>query len=236
MAAEIMLPRPRIRPDLDVPPKWREALPRQEFATVLPLEEAGEFRAILKQAAYHPREQGGGYDVLGVYRKAGSLKPIWLTGFSTDNGQRLTGMLDFGGHRGQQHLPKLYFALMRGTPDSVGFDYQGLYDALEGQFAAADRDPKAFALLTQRWRPHLRPLAEIMQGLETSGRSVMLMGQNRHSYTLEELGIRKMPLDGFLSNGFLRYVHRMGHIIGADGSLIQVQPPIYARDEGRYSE
>lgn len=228
---ERMLGRPRIRPELDVPPMWRERLPRQEFMTVLPVGEAGRFRDILKRAAFHPRETDGGFDVLGVYRNAGTMKPIWLTGYSTGDGQRVTGMLDFGGHRGQKHLPKLYFSLIRGTPDSIGFNFAELYETLEQQFAEADMNPKAVRLITQRWRPHLRPLAEIMNGLDREGRSVVFMGQQRHTYTLGELGIRTIPMGKVLSNGLLQYVHDMGNVIGADGSIIKVADPIYARDE-----
>lgn len=205
-------------PRLTVPLEWREMLPRQEFVTVLPFHDAAGFCTLLSEAEFRPRRgSDAGDDVLSVYRHG--LRPIWLTGYRDPDKEIVSGRLDFGGHRGQPHNPNIAFSVLYGSPDTVTFDWIWLFETLESQFEIAGRDHRVHRQIMQRWRPHLRPLAEMMDSLETTARTVVLMGERRHQYTLQELGIRHMPGASLINPVSMSAVRAVGNVIEPDGRL-----------------
>jgi len=201
-----------------VPPAWKEMLPRQEFVTVLPFHDAAGFCTLMEEATFRPRAgEDAGDDVLSVYRRG--LRSVWLTGYRDPDEEIVSGRLDFGGHRGQPHNPNIAFSVLYGSPDTVTFDWVWLFETLESQFEIAGMDRRIHRQITQRWRPHLRPLAEMLDSLETTARTVVLMGERRHQYTLQELGIRHMPGAQLINNISMSAIHAVGNVIEPDGRV-----------------
>lgn len=180
-------------PGVEVPERWRQMLPHQQFVTVLPYHQAAKFRELSRSASITRREDGN-FDVIGVFRGNG-LKPVWMTGILSGSKQWATGLLDFGGgHRREKGKPDIAFSVLYGHPNTVGFDWNGLYEALESQFRMNGSDKDMRRKTVRAWTPRLRPLADTMDRLEESAFAVVFSGLNKHRGELAELGITKFPL------------------------------------------
>ncbi|MBI5019444.1 hypothetical protein HZB58_04195 [Candidatus Gottesmanbacteria bacterium] len=180
-------------PGVDVPERWKQMLPHQQFVTVLPYPEAAQFRELSRSASITERDDGN-YDVIGVFRGS-NRKPVWMTGILSSSRQWATGLLDFGGrHRREIGKPDIAFSILYGHPNTVGFDWDGLYEALEMQFRANGLDTDMRKKMVRAWTPRLRPLADTMDRLEESAFAVVFAGLNKHRGHLAELGITKIPV------------------------------------------
>lgn len=180
-------------PQVEVPERWKRELPHQQFVTVLPYSEAARFR-VLSRSASITRRDDGNFDVIGVFRGNG-LQPVWMTGILSGSKQWASGLLDFGGrHRREPGNPDITFNIIYGHPNTVGFDWEGLHEALEEQFRQNGMDPQMHRKTVRAWRPRLRPLAEAMDRLEESAFAVVFSGLNNHRGKLADLGITKFPV------------------------------------------
>ncbi len=177
-------------PLVTVPRYWKEVLPHEQFATVLPMSEAADFRTLCQTASFTERPDGN-FDVIGVLRHK-SFRPVWLTAIKYP--RLAIGYLDFGSNNQINSKPNILFSILYGHPDTVGFDWESLFETLELQFRENGLDKKMRRNMVKAWHPHLRPLAKVMDNLETSASAVILTGENRHRGTLSNLGINTFPV------------------------------------------
>ncbi len=209
-------------PQVEVPERWKRELPHQQFVTVLPYSEAAKFR-VLSRSASITRRDDGNFDVIGVFRGNG-LQPVWMTGILSGSKQWASGLLDFGGrHRRELGKPDIAFNIIYGHPNTVGFDWEGLHEALEEQFRQNGMDPQMHRKTVRAWAPRLRPLADAMDRLEESAFAVVFSGLNKHRGRLAELGITKFPI---LTEATKRVLNRVWpsvpYEVGAAGWFHQV--------------
>jgi len=176
---------------LEMPEDMREALPRAGLITVLPLSMSKAFQDTLKGASVYERPDGRA-DLVGFFRTGRS--PVFLTGVHSKDGRRIDGYLDLKPHRLAKRKDGINFTVLYGSPGTINFDWERLYEMLESQFHLVYQNPHMRRSVISALESRLRPFHDVLEQLKISASAVTFTGVEQNRKILEAMGISNIPI------------------------------------------